>query len=589
MTTYTAPVEDMMFLYEKLRNNKSYNELEKYKDVTPDLVKNILEEAAKINQNIILPLAKVGDEQPATLENGVVRTPPGYKEAYKKYIEDGWTSLSCDPKYGGQGMPKTVSAFFDEMLSSASLSFKLYSELSIGAYNCINHHATNEVKDKYLPKMVEGKWSGTMCLTEPICGTDLGLLKTKAVEQSDGTYKLSGQKIFITSGDHDLTENIIHLVIARSTDSPSGTRGISLFLVPKYIVNDDGSLGPRNGISTGSIESKMGIKGSATCVLNFDDAVGYMIGPKNKGLNSMFTMMNLERIVVGIQGLGISEIAYQNSLMYSKERKQGKSNNNKTSNGSADFIIEHADIRRSLLNMKSIIEGERALCFWLSQQTEVSLNHENEKIKQEAADFVSLMTPVVKALFTDMGSEITSEAMQIFGGYGYTKDQGIEQLYRDNRITPIYEGTNSVQAIDLVFRKLVNKNGDIIDRYINMVKKEMEINNNEKITPFIAILDTYLEKLSSFTSWVKDKIQNSKDDANAASNDYLKVLGLVAVGYSWLKVLQVSFEDYDNNKNFYEDKIQTANFFFQRVLPRIDTHCSSAMSGSRYIMDFKFN
>tara|TARA_B100000242_G_scaffold288885_1_gene257762 strand:+ start:1909 stop:3678 length:1770 start_codon:yes stop_codon:yes gene_type:complete len=589
MTTYTAPVEDMMFLYEKLRNNKSYNELEKYKDVTPDLVKNILEEAAKINQNIILPLAKVGDEQPAILENGVVRTPPGYKEAYKKYIEDGWTSLSCDPKYGGQGMPKTVSAFFDEMLSSASLSFKLYSELSIGAYNCINHHATNEVKDKYLPKMVEGKWSGTMCLTEPICGTDLGLLKTKAVEQSDGTYKLSGQKIFITSGDHDLTENIIHLVIARSTDSPSGTRGISLFLVPKYIVNDDGSLGPRNGISTGSIESKMGIKGSATCVLNFDDAVGYMIGPKNKGLNSMFTMMNLERIVVGIQGLGISEIAYQNSLMYSKERKQGKSNNNKTSNGSADFIIEHADIRRSLLNMKSIIEGERALCFWLSQQTEVSLNHENEKIKQEAADFVSLMTPVVKALFTDMGSEITSEAMQIFGGYGYTKDQGIEQLYRDNRITPIYEGTNSVQAIDLVFRKLVNKNGDIIDRYINMVKKEMEINNNEKITPFIAILDTYLEKLSSFTSWVKDKIQNSKDDANAASNDYLKVLGLVAVGYSWLKVLQVSFEDYDNNKIFYEDKIQTANFFFQRVLPRIDAHCSSAMSGSRYIMDFKFN
>jgi len=589
MTTYTAPVEDMMFLYEKLRNNKSYNELEKYKDVTPDLVKNILEEAAKINQNIILPLAKVGDEQPAILENGVVRTPPGYKEAYKKYIEDGWTSLSCDPKYGGQGMPKTVSAFFDEMLSSASLSFKLYSELSIGAYNCINHHATNEIKDKYLPKMVEGKWSGTMCLTEPICGTDLGLLKTKAVEQSDGTYKLSGQKIFITSGDHDLTENIIHLVIARSTDSPSGTKGISLFLVPKYIVNDDGSLGPRNGISTGSIESKMGIKGSATCVLNFDDAVGYMIGPKNKGLNSMFTMMNLERIVVGIQGLGISEIAYQNSLMYSKERKQGKSNNNKTSNGSADFIIEHADIRRSLLNMKSIIEGERALCFWLSQQTEVSLNHENKKIKQEAADFVSLMTPVVKALFTDMGSEITSEAMQIFGGYGYTKDQGIEQLYRDNRITPIYEGTNSVQAIDLVFRKLVNKNGDIIDRYINMVKKEMDINNNEKIAPFISILDTYLEKLSSFTSWVKDKIQNSKDDANAASNDYLKVLGLIAVGYSWLKVLQVSFEDYDNNKNFYEDKIQTANFFFQRVLPRIDTHCSSAMSGSRYIMDFKFN
>ena len=588
MTTYTAPVDDMMFLYEKLRNNKFYNELDKYKDVTPDLVKNILEEAAKINQNLILPLAKAGDEQPAVLENGVVRTPPGYKEAYKKYIEDGWTSLSCDPKYGGQGMPKTVSAFFDEMLSSASLSFKLYSELSIGAYNCINHHATDDVKEKYLPKMVEGKWSGTMCLTEPVCGTDLGLLKTKAIEQNDGTYKLSGQKIFITSGDQDLTENIIHLVIARSADSPAGTKGISLFLVPKFVVNEDGSLGPRNGVSTGSIESKMGIKGSATCVLNFDEAIGYMIGPKNKGLNSMFTMMNLERIVVGIQGLGISETAYQNSLIYSKERKQGKSNKNNSTNGSADYIIEHADIRRSLLNMKSIIEGERALCFWLSQQTEVSLNHHNEKIKQEAADYVSLMTPVVKSFFTDMGSEITSEAMQIFGGYGYTKDQGIEQLYRDNRITPIYEGTNSVQAIDLVFRKLVNKNGDIIDRYINMIKKDLAI-VDYKLQPFVKILNIYLEKLITFTSWIKEKIQNSKDDANAASNDYLKVLGLVAVGYSWFKVLKVSFDDYENNKNFYEDKIQTANFFFHRVIPRIDSHCSTAMSGSKYIMDYKFN
>ena len=588
MTTYTAPVDDMMFLYEKLRNNKFYNELDKYKDVTPDLVKNILEEAAKINQNLILPLAKAGDEQPAVLENGVVRTPPGYKEAYKKYIEDGWTSLSCDPKYGGQSMKKTVSAFFDEMLSSASLSFKLYSELSIGAYNCINHHATDDVKEKYLPKMVEGKWSGTMCLTEPVCGTDLGLLKTKAIEQNDGTYKLSGQKIFITSGDQDLTENIIHLVIARSADSPAGTKGISLFLVPKFVVNEDGSLGPRNGVSTGSIESKMGIKGSATCVLNFDEAIGYMIGPKNKGLNSMFTMMNLERIVVGIQGLGISETAYQNSLIYSKERKQGKSNKNNSTNGSADYIIEHADIRRSLLNMKSIIEGERALCFWLSQQTEVSLNHHNEKIKQEAADYVSLMTPVVKSFFTDMGSEITSEAMQIFGGYGYTKDQGIEQLYRDNRITPIYEGTNSVQAIDLVFRKLVNKNGDIIDRYINMIKKDLAI-VDYKLQPFVKILNIYLEKLITFTSWIKEKIQNSKDDANAASNDYLKVLGLVAVGYSWFKVLKVSFDDYENNKNFYEDKIQTANFFFHRVIPRIDSHCSTAMSGSKYIMDYKFN
>ncbi len=501
MPTYNAPVEDMMFLFDKLRNNKKYNEIEKYKEVNSELVKDILDEAAKITQNLILPLAKSGDETPAVLENGVVRTPPGYKEAYQKFIEDGWISLSCDPKYGGQGMPKTVSTFFDEMLSSASLSFKLYSELTIGAYNCLLRHADEEIKNTYLPKMVEGKWSGTMCLTEPVCGTDLGLLKTKAVDQKDGTYKISGQKIFITSGDQDLTENIIHLVLARSTDSPAGTKGISLFLVPKFVLNKDGTVGPRNGVSTGSIENKMGIKGSATCVLNFDDAVGYMIGPKNKGLNSMFTMMNLERIIVGIQGLGISEIAYQNSLTYAKERKQGKAFNSKS---------------------------------WLSQQIEVSLNHSDEKIKQEASDLVSLMTPVVKSLFTDNAMEITSEAMQIHGGYGFTKDQGIEQFYRDNRITPIYEGTNSVQAADLVFRKLINKNGDVIE-------------------------------------------------------NYLKVLGLVATGHAWLKVLEVSFKEYDSNKDFYEDKIQTANFFFNRVLPRIESSYITATTGSNYIMNYKFN
>jgi len=587
MPNYTAPVEDMMFLFDKLRNNKNYNDLEKYKEVNSELVKDILEEAAKINQNLILPLAKSGDENPTVLENGVVRTPPGYKEAYSKYIEDGWTSLSCDPKYGGQGMPKTVSAFFDEMLSSASLSFKLYSELSIGAYNCISHHATDEIKEKYLPKMVEGKWSGTMCLTEPVCGTDLGLLKTKAIEQSDGTFKLSGQKIFITSGDQDLTENIIHLVIARVADSPAGTKGISLFLVPKFVVNEDGSIGARNGVSTGSIESKMGIKGSATCVLNFDDATGYMIGLKNKGLNAMFTMMNLERIVVGIQGLGISEIAYQNSLSYAKERKQGKTNNTKSTNG-ADFIIEHADIRKSLLNMKSIIEGERALCFWLSQQTEVSLYHPDEKIKQEASDLVSLMTPVVKTMFSDMGMEITSEAMQVHGGYGYTKDQGIEQLYRDNRITPIYEGTNSIQAADLVFRKLVNKNGDIIDKYLELIKNDCST-ENEKLKPFIKELKTHLEILSTFTDWIKEKVQNSKDDASAACNDYLKALGFVSIAHAWIKVLEVSFKDYEQNKDFYEDKIQTANFYFKRVLPRAESHFKTATSGSDYIMNFKFS
>ena len=587
MPSYTAPVDDMLFLFEKLRDNKNYNDLKKYDEVSLDLVKDILEEAAKINQNLILPLAKIGDENPAVLENGVVRTPPGYKEAYQKYIEDGWTSLSCDPKYGGQGMPKTVSGFFDEMLSSASLSFKLYSELSIGAYNCINHHAPEEIKEKYLPKIVEGKWSGTMCLTEPVCGTDLGLLKTKAAQQTDGTYKISGQKIFITSGDHDLTENIIHLVLARSTDSPAGTKGISLFLVPKFIVNEDGTVGQKNGISTGSIESKMGIKGSATCVLNFDEATGYMIGSKDKGLNAMFTMMNLERIVVGIQGLGISEIAYQNSLAYAKERKQGKTNNTKSING-ADFIIEHADIRKSLLNMKSIIEGERALCFWLSQQTEVSLYHPDDKIKQEASDYVSLMTPVVKSLFTDLAMEITNDAMQIHGGYGYTKDQGIEQLYRDNRITPIYEGTNSVQATDLVFRKLSNKNGNIIKKFLDMVKSECD-SNNEKVKSYSKELNYYLDILYKFTGWIDDKTKIEKDDVSAAANDYLKTLGYVSIAYSWIKVLEVSFADYETNKEFYEDKIKTAKFYFDKVLPRAEFHYKSAISGSSNIMNFRFN
>ncbi len=587
MPSYTAPVEDMMFLFEKLRNNQKYNELDKYKEVTSDLVKDILQEAAKINQNLILPLAKVGDENPAVLENGVVRTPPGYKEAYKKYIEDGWTSLSCDPKYGGQGMPKTVSAFFDEMLSSASLSFKLYSELSIGAYNCINHHATDEIKNRYLPKIVEGKWSGTMCLTEPVCGTDLGLLKTKAKKQSDGTFKITGQKIFITSGDHDLTENIIHLVLARADDSPAGTKGISLFLVPKFIVKDDGSVGPRNGISTGSIETKMGIKGSATCVLNFDDATGYMIGAKEKGLSAMFTMMNLERIIVGIQGLGISEIAYQNSLSYAKDRKQGKTNNSKSKNG-ADCIIEHADIRRTLLNMKSIIEGERALCFWLSQQTEVSLNHSNEKVRQEASDYVSLMTPVVKSLFSDLAMEITSDAMQIHGGYGYTKDQGIEQLYRDNRITPIYEGTNSVQAADLVFRKLSNKNGNIIFKFLDQIKSECNL-NNEKIKSFVSDFNDNLNILKKFSEWMIDKAKTEKDDVSAAANDYLKTLGYVSIAYAWIKVLEVSFKDFNENKNFYEDKIDTARFYFDKVLPRAEQHYKSAISGSSNIMSFKFS
>ena len=586
MTIYSAPVKDMMFLFEHLKDNKNYNEIEKYKEVNADLVKDILEEAAKINQDLILPLAKVGDENPCIYENGVVRTPPGYKEVYSKFIEDGWTSLSCDPKYGGQGIPKTVSTFFEEMLSSASLSFKLYSELSIGAYNCILHHGSEEIKNRYLPKIVEGKWSGTMCLTEPQCGTDLGLIKTKAVKDENGLYKISGQKIFITSGDHDLTENIIHLVLARTPDAPKGTRGISLFLVPKFWVDDNGSVGPRNGVNTVSIESKMGIKGSPTCVLSFENASGYMIGPENKGLNSMFTMMNLERIVVGIQGLGISETAYQTALSYSKERKQGKSNDN--SNGETDFIIKHADIRRSLMNMKSIIEGERSLAFWMSQQVDVSLNHPEESVRKNASGIVALLTPVIKSFFTDMGMEITNEAIQIFGGYGFTKDQGIEQLFRDNRITPIYEGTNSVQAIDLVFRKITDT--ETFDNLIKSVEEEIEISKkNQNLSKHIEILTTIKSRLIEFTNWINPNGKTSKNDISASCNDYLKFLGYFCLSYVWLKTLRKSYENHSQNKEFYDDKINTGNYYFEKILPRTETHIKSALSGSKYTMSAKFN
>ena len=585
MTTYNAPVEDMMFLFDNLKDNKNYKEIDKFKEISSDLVKDVLDQAAKINQEIVHPLAKMGDDSPCVYENGIVRSPPGYKEAYKKFITDGWTSLSCDPKYGGQGMPKTVSTFFEEMLSSASLSFKLYSELSIGAYNCILHHADDKIKDKFLPKIVEGKWSGTMCLTESQCGTDLGLIKTKAIKNTDGSFSLTGQKIFITSGDHDLTENIIHLVLAKIPGAPAGTKGISLFLVPKFNVDENGSVGSRNGVSTLSIETKMGIKGSPTCVLNFDNAKGFLIGKENKGLSSMFTMMNLERIIVGIQGLGIAETAYQNSLAYAKERKQGKANNTNTEK--ADEIIKHADIRRSLLSMKSIIEGERSLSFWLSQQIDVSLNHSDENIRKNANDLVSLMTPVVKSFFTDMGSEITNEAIQVFGGYGYTKDQGIEQLFRDNRITPIYEGTNSVQAIDLVFRKVLKEK--ILNNFLKLIQKEIsEHNNNQQLKKFSNIINDKIDIINKFSNWLEKRNKEKRDDVSASCNDFLKILGYLSLAYSWFKTTKVSLNLKDQNKNFYNEKINTANYYFDKILPRINAHYESATSGSDIIMNAKF-
>ncbi len=589
MTIYKAPTEDMMFLFNELLDNKHFNEIDEYKEVNSELVQSIISEAAKMTENIVFPLAKSGDDYGCKLENGVVRTPPGYKEAYEKFIVDGWTSLACDPKYGGQGLPKSISIFFDEMMTSASLSFKLYSELSHGAYNCIYHHASEELKNKFLPKMVEGKWSGTMCLTESHCGTDLGILKTKAVPQNDSTYKITGQKIFISCGDHDLTENIIHLVLARLPDAPLGTKGISLFLVPKFNINEDGSIGIRNGVTTGSIEQKMGIKGNATCVLNFDEALGYLVGEKNKGLNAMFTMMNLERIVVGIQGIGLSETAYQNALIYALDRKQGRKDRRQpTKEDLADPIIVHADVRKNILFMKSLIEGERALAFWLSQNADVMLKHSDPIVKENASDIVALMTPAIKSFFTDIGVEITNNAMQIYGGHGYIKEHGMEQLVRDIRIAPIYEGTNAVQAIDLVLRKLIMKEGKVIESYLAHIDKEInKFNSNNNLKEFCLSLKKYNKTLKELTSWIQDNLKTNQDAVNAAATEYLNIFALVSIGLMWLKMADVAYRKIGENKDFYKSKIDCASIFFTRILTRIDAYSNVKSSGD-IIMNYNF-
>ena len=453
MPSYIAPVEDMMFLFNKLRNNEKYNEIEKYKEVNSELVKDILEEAAKISQNLILPLAKSGDESPPVLENGVVRTSPGYKEAYSKFIEDGWISLSCDPKYGGQGMPKTVSTFFDEMLSSTSLAFKLYSELTIGAYNCILRHASEEIKDTYLPKMVEGKWSGTMCLTEPVCGTDLGLLKTKAEEQSDGTYKISGQKIFITSGDHDLTENIIHLVLARATDSPKGTKGISLFLVPKFIVKEDGNVGSRNGVSTGSIENKMGIKSVPVAETVYDSVKlsnDRLLGGK-PGLGFKHSMMTLDlaRPGVAAQAVGTAAGALELAVTYAGRRKQF-----------GQPISGFQMIQGMLADMAQQTEAAR----WLTYACAATADAGNGNVTKIAA--------MAKCFATDTAVKVATDAVQVFGGYGFMEDYPIAKYYRDAKILQIYEGTNQVQRI-VIARNLIKESSQH-DYYNEVIPEEKQ-------------------------------------------------------------------------------------------------------------------
>ena len=586
MPTYTAPVEDMMFLFEKLRNNQNYNEIEKYQEVTPELVKDILEEAAKINQNIILPLAKAGDENPAVLENGVVITPPGYKEAYKKFIEDGWTSLSCDPKYGGQGMPKTVSSFFDEMLSSASLSFKLYSELSIGAYNCISHHASDSIKDKFLPKMVEGKWSGTMCLTEPVCGTDLGLIKTMAIPQDDSSYKITGTKIFITCGEHDLSKNIVHLVLARTPNAPEGIKGISLFLVPKILPNRDGSLGQDNSLQCGSIEKKLGINASPTCVMHYNEAKGWLVGELNKGMKAMFIMMNGARLFVGVQGLGISEIAYQSALYYAKERLQGKATDSKNI---ADPILVHPEIRKNLLHMKSLNEGIRALMMWVGSQFDIIKSSDDNKVKNNAENIIALMTPILKSFATDVGCESANLALQIYGGHGYIKDHGMEQLVRDARIAPIYEGTNGIQALDLVGRKMQMNDGEIIENFFSIINNYLNnLSTDKKLETIVKQFKKSFDELVFIANHLRSFNKNKINEINGTAVEFLQMFSYVSIGYIWLKLLIISIEkNNDNSNEFLKSKIATGKYYFNKVLPQTSFLKDHILSGASNYNDYK--
>lgn len=583
MFNYSVPIKDMVIIYESLMKDISDVDIVGIPKFSQKSLNDLLLNAEKFAQDVLVPINSIGDREPSYLENGVVRTPPGFKEAYKEYTRDGWVGITCEKEHGGKSLPKTISGFVDEIWSSSNLSFKLFSELTIGAYNCIYHNAEEDIKKIYLPKMARGEWGGTMCLTEEQCGTDLGLIKTLATPINDNYYSIKGQKIYITSGDQDLTENVIHLVLAKTPNAPEGTKGLSLFLVPKIKVNNDGSLADRNNVRASHVFDKMGIRGVPTCAIEFDDAEGFLIGNLNEGLKSMFVMMNIERIKVGLHGLGLSEVAYQQALRFSQSRKQGRNNEKDPLEGTA--IINHPDIKRQLLTMKSLIEGERALAFWLSIQTDLSLKEKNIQKKEEASELVALMTPVVKSFFTDLGSEITSLAIQIHGGRGYMKNFYLDQFYRDNRITSIYEGTNAIQALDLIYRKIGNSKNDIIQKFFNLIDSEIEgIDKHSELYILSSVLRNYLNKMSEFTIWLRDSLKDKVDDARAGASDFQIALGYLSVGFVWLKFLN----NLGSGSESYKEKLDTAKFYFSRIITRIDLHYQNAKEGSDLMMNFQF-
>ncbi|NVO24197.1 acyl-CoA dehydrogenase C-terminal domain-containing protein [Donghicola mangrovi] len=585
MPTYTAPVKDMQFILHDVLNVAS-SDIPGYDELDRDTTQAILDEAAKLSENVLAPLNKVGDEQGCKLENGVVTTPDGFKDAYDQMCAGGWIGLDCDPEYGGQGMPYLVQSAVGEMFVSANMAFNMYQGLSHGAISAIQTHGSPDQKAKYLPNMIEGKWSGTMNLTEPHCGTDLGLIRTKAEPQDDGSYKITGSKIWISAGEHDLTDNIIHLVLAKAPGGGEGTKGISLFIVPKFMVNEDGSLGNRNAVSCGGLEHKMGIHGNATCVMNYDGATGYLIGELHKGMRAMFTMMNEARLGVGLQGYAQGAVAYQNALGFARERLQGREVKGvQNPDGPADPIIVHPDVRRNLLMQKSFVEGARAFTFWGANMIDAG----HRKNDADAEAMVSLLTPVIKGFLTDKGFDTTVLAQQTLGGSGFTKEWGLEQFVRDARITMIYEGTNGIQSLDLVGRKLAMNGGKTIMAFFDMVKtyiKENEGNEALKAN-FLDPLKKASKDLQAAGMYFMQNGMKNPHNALSGSYDFMHLFGHVCQGLMWAKMAQASYAALENGTSdpeFYQTKIETGRFYMARQLPATALHLSRIETGADTVM-----
>jgi hypothetical protein len=589
MADYQAPLKDMNFLlFDVFKNDQLWPSLPKLAEhVDKETSSAILQECAKIAEQVIAPLSRQGDEIGVSFEQGKVTTAPGYRQAFETYVEGGWPSLGGDINYGGMGMPKVITSLHEEMLCSADISFSLYPGLTAGAALSLAKHASEALKEKYLTRLYAGDWSATMCLTESHAGTDLGMIRTKAVLQDDGSYSVTGNKIFITAGEHDLTPNIIHLVLAKLPDAPAGPKGISLFLVPKLLVNDDGSLGQENQVSCGSIEHKMGIHASATCVLNFDGAKGYLVGDLNKGLACMFTMMNFERIGVGIQGLGAGERSYQNAIEYAKDRGQSRSlSGAKSPEKESDSIMVHGDVRRMLLNMKALNEGSRALSMYIAMQLDIATYGEGPA-QQKADQLTALMTPLAKAFFTDLGLETALTGQQVFGGHGYVREWGQEQLVRDARIAQIYEGTNGIQAMDLLARKVAGSSGALMSCFIDEMKLYINQTTTENMAEFIKPLAEATDDLAELTQLILRKSQKNPEELGTSANDYLHVFGYTAMAFAWAKMAEVSLTNMAKDENFYQAKLHTARYYFARLLPRRQSLILSASAGAESLFTIK--